>query len=169
MERRVRKFLILTSLLFLALHNKDSLGSSAKLETSANIASRFVASINSRNVESLIALSSSPFLFRTQKWEPTKDGSGFVLGRPEDQIRKGSRQRRELFDRLIQSVRIKSVKPAEQPPSKAVLLDDYLAGTDPTWSKLTPYVFTRGFGDVEHIALIGVDKKSGKVRALYLN
>ncbi|HUQ91764.1 MAG TPA: hypothetical protein VM120_08785 [Bryobacteraceae bacterium] len=136
--------------------------------TGAHAAVRFVAALNAGDVAKMMAASASPFLYRNQKWKTADGGSGFVLGAAEDQRRKTARQRRELFEHLAKTTKIQSPQPAERPPAQKVLLQEQLKGADTGWSQLELFVFLRGFGDVEHIALVGVDRK-GKVKALYLN
>lgn len=134
----------------------------------AMTAARFVEALNQGDLARMMALSSNPFLYRNQQWTSAAGGTGYVLGPASDQRPSGTRGRRTLFSSLVGKVRIQSVVPAEKPPSQPELRAQNLQGAAPGWAGLELFVFLRGFGDVEHVALVGVDKK-GKVRGLYLN
>jgi hypothetical protein len=58
---------------------------------------------------------------------------------------------------------------ATNPPARRSLLTTQLKGADQRWSRLELSLFLRGFGDVEHIVLVGVDAVHLKVAALYIN
>ena len=54
-------------------------------------------------------------------------------------------------------------------PTKDQLLDIELNSAPAMAHDLELYLFLRGFGDVEHIAIVGVDEKNYKIRLLYVN
>ena len=44
-----------------------------------------------------------------------------------------------------------------------------LKGNKKYWMSLNLYLLKRGEGDVEHIVLLGLDKNTNKLRAIYVN
>ena len=132
-------------------------------------AQRFVLALNDKNIEAMLAVAATPFVYRNQEWVSASDGSGFKLGAAADRVMKDRNALQSLFRELAATVHIGQPTPVENPPSKPDLVKRYLAGAEAEWSGLEMYVFLRGFGDVEHIAILGVDGKSKAVRALYLN
>ncbi|PYS26409.1 MAG: hypothetical protein DMG11_19985 [Acidobacteria bacterium] len=130
-------------------------------------AERFVKALNSRDVDSMLALAEVPFADRRQEWQ--READGFSLGRATDHIVKDTSALRSLFAELAGSVQIERNTPAEKPPAREELLHQFLAGASPQWAAANIFVFRRGFGDVEHIALLGVSPNSKKVTAIYLN
>lgn len=132
-------------------------------------AERFIVALNAGEVETLVELTTDPFLFREQSWRSAPDGSGFVLGASNDTVIAGTEARRAFLAGLVGRVRVRSATAADRPPTREALLREQLAGADSRWASLALFVFLRGEGDVEHTALTGVDEKSGKVSALYVN
>lgn len=132
-------------------------------------AQRFVVALNDKNVEAMLELAATPFVYRNQQWQSAQDGRGFRLGASSDRVLKDRTTLQSLFRELAATVRIRQSKAAENPPPKPDLLQQYLKGFEAQWSGLDVFVFLRGFGDVEHIAILGVDPDSKTVKALYLN
>lgn len=138
-------------------------------EADEDVAQRFVVALNAGNVKDMVSASGYPFVCRNQEWESAKDGSGFVHGKAEDKVFAKKKATEAFFGILVSKVKIESEKAAKNPPSKGNLLADNLKGAAGTWRGLNLFVFQRGFEDVEHIAIIGVDPADHKVRGLYLN
>ena len=132
-------------------------------------AERFVAALNAGDAATMLALTGDPFHFREQRWASAPDGSGFDLGAATDSVIRGEEPRRSFLVALANRVHIRGTTAATRPPTREALLARELAGSDPRWASLRLFVFLRGEGDVEHTALIGVDEKTGKVAALYVN
>jgi hypothetical protein len=137
--------------------------------TDVEVAERFVVSLNHGNTRDLVSESECPFVFRNQEWESATDGSGFVHGKADDQSFKNKKALATLFSTLVSKVQIENEKAATRPPSKDSLLLDNLKGAPADWQKLNLILFRRGFGDVEHVAIVGVDSATHRVRGLYLN
>ncbi|HWY02174.1 MAG TPA: hypothetical protein VNX60_00795 [Candidatus Acidoferrum sp.] len=135
----------------------------------AQVAERFVVALNAGNVQGMVSASGCPFVFRNQEWESVKDGSGFVHGRADDKIFAMKKLLETFFGTLVSKVKIESEKAAANPRPKDSLLADNLKEAPAAWRDLSLFVFLRGFGDVEHVAIIGVDSAHHKVRGLYLN
>jgi hypothetical protein len=132
-------------------------------------AQAFIRALDAGNVDAMMASSEEPFYVRTQEWESARDGIGFVLGDPKDEVFVDSPSLKAFLQTLVRKVRVDSATAATNAPPREELLQDQLKGAPITWSRLELYVFRRGVGDVEHVALVGVEPKSGKVVGLYLN
>jgi hypothetical protein len=139
------------------------------LPTDIELAERFVVALNEGNTRNLVSESRCPFVFRNQEWESAKDGSGFVHGRADDQSFQNKKALVTFFSALVSKVKIENGKAATRPPSKESLLLDNLKGAPADWQQLNLIIFRRGFGDVEHVAIVGVDSATHRVRGLYLN
>jgi hypothetical protein len=133
------------------------------------VAERFVVALNTGNVQGMVSASGYPFVFRSQEWESAKDGSGFVHGRADDKIFAKKKLLETFFGTLVSKVKVESEKAAANPRPKDSLLADNFKEAPGVWRDLSLFVFLRGFGDVEHVAIIGVDSAHHKVRGLYLN
>jgi len=134
-----------------------------------DVAEKFVVALNAGNAQAMASVSRQPFVFRNQEWASANDGSGFVHGKADDKSFKDKESLYQFFQTLVTKTKIEQEKAAVSPPSKDSLLSDNLKGAPVRWRKLTLFVFGRGFGDVEHVAIVGVDPASHKVRGLYLN
>jgi len=147
-----------------------ALWSDAKVvPTDVEVAEKFVAALNHGSTEDLVSAAGYPFVFRNQEWESAKDGSGFVHGKSYDKSFAKKKALRTFLKTLVTAVKIENEKAATNPPSKENLLLDNLKGSPAEWQRLNLILFGRGFGDVEHVAIIGVDSATHKVRGLYLN
>jgi hypothetical protein len=116
----------------------------------------------------MTSLATIPFRYRNQRWESASDGSGFVLGTAEDRVASSAEELRALLQDVSSSVQVQDPVPVANPPSKADLLGETLKGTLSQWSEMNLVLFRRGEGDVEHVAIVGVDAE-GKVTGLYVN
>jgi hypothetical protein len=132
-------------------------------------AERFIAALNAADTVTMLALTEDPLVFREQKWMSARDGSGYQLGVARDTVVRGNEARRRFLGDLASRVHVQVPTAVDRPPRREVLLENQLAGGDARWASLTLFVFLRGEGDVEHSALTGVDEKSGKVAAFYVN
>jgi hypothetical protein len=148
-----------------ALHACGSSGAT----TPAVSASRFIDALNAKHVDEMVELSRTPFRYRNQTWESASDGTGFSLGAAQETVTDDVKELEALLRALTATVRIADTKPVADPPSKADLLSEPLRGAPPDWAEFDLVVFRRGEGDVEHIAIVGVDARSGKIAALYVN
>lgn len=137
--------------------------------TDVEVAERFVVALNKGSTRDLVSASGCPFVFRNQEWESAKDGSGFVHGKSDDKSFKNKKMLGTFFETLAAKVKIENEKAAANSPSKDSLLLDNLKGAPADWQELNLVLFGRGFGDVEHVAIVGVDSATHRVRGLYLN
>jgi len=144
-----------------------SLESTASItsETSIlDVTSRAHKALNSGNLNALADLIDFPLAIRSHEWA-SMPGS-FELIRPVDKII-------EAKTGLLSFPELGNVKLDSGPEDGSVIpyedVRENLEGSDYDWSELTIVIYARGFGDVEHIVLLGVDRRSGKVKALYYN
>ena len=132
------------------------------------VAGSFVQALNAKNVDGMAGLSVTPFRYRNQPWESAPDGAGFVLGKVEDRVANSPEELRALLQDVSAGVQIEEPEPVQNAPSKPNLLSGPLNGAPLAWSEMSLVLFRRGEGDVEHVAIVGVDAK-GKVTGLYVN
>jgi hypothetical protein len=132
----------------------------------ARIAQQFAEALNDEDVERLVGLTAAPFFFREQGWDLAPDGDGFVRMDAEDRTCPDAAGLRAFLEELVTRVGLEETEPMPVPPD---LDDAHRAGAEPSWQGLEVHAFLRGLGDVEHVAVVGVEPGSGKVRALYVN
>ena len=132
------------------------------------VAGSFVEALNAKNVEAMSRLAGIPFRYRNQQWESASDGSGYVLGAAQDRVAGSADELLTLLRDMTSSVRVEDPAPVATPPSKDVLLKETLKGAPSQWSDMNLVLFRRGEGDVEHVAIVGIDAR-GKVVGLYIN
>jgi len=113
-------------------------------------------------------LAGIPFRYRNQQWQSAPDGSGYVLGAAQDRVAGSADELLTLLRDMTSSVRVEDPAPVATPPSKDVLLKETLNGAPSQWSDMNLVLFRRGEGDVEHVAIVGIDAR-GKVVGLYIN
>ena len=132
------------------------------------VAASFVEALNAKNVDAMAGLSATPFRYRNQPWESARDGSGFVLGTVEDRIANSAGELRTLLQDVSAAVQIEDPAPVASGTSEPDLLNGPLNGAPLAWSEMHLVLFRRGEGDVEHVAIVGVDDRR-KVTGLYVN
>jgi hypothetical protein len=132
-------------------------------------ASRFIEALNAKNTGRMAEVAGTPFRFRNQSWQSAPDGGGFVLGEAQERVAEDSGQLDPLLRQLADNVAVETPEPVVDPPSQSDLLSEPLRGASPEWAALNLVLFRRGEGDVEHIAIVGVEPVSGKVVGLYVN
>lgn len=123
--------------------------------------------INNDNVKKLRALSSFPLIVREQEWESAKDGSAFVLG----VAKQSSISTDEVFNKKIMSF-LKSLQIEGEQAITDITLNMFtseLGKQINDWADLKLILFKRGEGDVEHVVLMGLSKKTNKLKAIYIN
>jgi hypothetical protein len=131
-------------------------------------AARFVEALNGGDVDLMAGLSATPFRFRNQEWKSAPDGSGLVRGAATERVANTVEELRALLQDVSGTVKVADHQPVADPPSKADLLSEPLSGAPAQWSDLNLVLFLRGEGDVEHIAIVGIDAR-GRVTGLYVN
>jgi hypothetical protein len=165
-ERKVRNVVVCAVFVLAAVQLWSQLRAAP---SDTDVAEGFVVALNAGNAQAMVSTSGYPFVFRNQEWESARDGSGFVRGKAEDKVLGKKKLLRKFLGGIVGKVKIQSEKAAAIPPPKDSLLADNLKGAPPNWQDLNLFLFFRGSGDVEHVAIIGVDSAHHKVRGLYLN
>lgn len=141
--------------------------SDGKMLSSVKQAQQIRIAINNNNSEKFRALSTLPLTIRNQKWESAQDGYGFVLGVAKHTIISTD----DLFNKTIPPF-LKSLKiEGEQATTDITLtmLTAQFGKTINDWADLNLVIFKRGEGDVEHIVIMGFNKKTNKLKAIYIN
>ena len=123
--------------------------------------------INTNNFDLLTHSIPLPIILRKQDWKTADDGYGYVLGLNNTLIANDTEELYEVFS-ILRNVEIEGDSPLEQKFTLADFTEEF-AGIEHYWEPLELVVFFRGQGDVEHIVVLGLDKKSSKLRAIYIN
>ncbi len=137
--------------------------------TTNEAANQFVKAINQNDVQVLLRLSNSPFYVHNQKWESAKDGYGFVLGKRNQMIFKDNEKLSVYMNTLSKELKIDSVDGEYIPVAEYPRFHDDLGGFALEWESQDIFLFLRGMGDVEHIVILGVNRKTKKIKQLYFN
>ncbi|MFK5915780.1 MAG: hypothetical protein QM484_15545 [Woeseiaceae bacterium] len=151
----------LLSAVFLSACNGD------KTLSTTEQAQQIRLAINNNDAEKLRTLSALPLMLRNQEWESAQDGYGFVLGVAKHTIISTN----DLFNKTIPPF-LKSLNiEGEQATTDITLtmLTSQLGKTINDWADLNLVIFKRGEGDVEHIVIMGLNKKTNKLNAIYIN
>lgn len=120
-------------------------------------------SINDNNVEYFHSLVSSTLIVREQQWETAKDGIGFILG----EVKQVLIQSDAKTASFLKSIYIEGDKAISDVTLN--MFHNELGAQIKRWEKYKLILFIRGEGDVEHIVLMGLDNKTRKLQALYVN
>ena len=131
-------------------------------------ATSFVRALNAKNIDAMVQSAATPFSFRNQAWQSAPDGRGIVPGATTEHVARSTEELRTLFRDLTAKVEVAQPTAVANPPSKADLLSEPLRGAAAPWRDLELVLFRRGEGDVEHIAIVGVDAR-GKIAGMYVN
>lgn len=140
----------------------------SKVLTSIEQAQLIRLAINNNDTKKLLSLSSLPLFIREQEWVTANDGYGFMLGKAKQNHLTTDDEFNQYFNTSINTVHI----PGEQVITEDIttaLFADELKDTNSYWNKLNLHLLKRGEGDVEHIVLLGLDKDTKKLRAIYMN
>ena len=136
--------------------------------TSTEQAQLIRQAINDNNVNQLQSLSALPVFVREQEWITVNDGYGFVLG-SEKQINLSTNiDFIQYFKLSINSVHIESEKVITEDITLSLFADE-LSNQIQYWNNLNLHLLVRGEADVEHIVLLGLEKETNKLRAIYIN
>lgn len=138
-------------------------------DTTNETTNKFVNAINQKNVQILLKLSSFPFYVEDQEWQPANDGYGYVLGKLNRKIFKNSEKLTDYMNMLIKKVEVESDEGRYVPIIEYPRLRDILGSFSTKGQSHDVFMFFRGMGDVEHIVLLIVNKKTKKIELLYSN
>ena len=155
--------LLLFSLTSLFLFSCDSNTSVTPSEQALQIR----LSINNNNTDKLRALSSLPLIVLEQEWESAKDGSGFILGVTKQSVISTDELFNKKIEPFLKSLQIEGVQAITDITLN--MFTSELGKQADSWTNLKLVLFKRGEGDVEHIVLMGLNKKTNKLKAIYIN
>ena len=124
-------------------------------------------SINNNNIEKFRALSSLPLIIREQEWESANDGTGFILGTAKQSLLSSDDNFNNKISTLLKSLKIEGEKAITDITTNMFTTE--LGEQVNTWDDFKLILFKRGEGDVEHIVLMGLNKKTNKLQAIYIN
>ncbi len=143
---------------------------SAKKSIKANASAieKVYAAIESGDTKALAQLSKFPVHVRNQEWVTAEDGYGFILGPVEDALveDKTAFMQLTMFDNI--SIEAKSTE-AIRGLSYLDMQGEELNGLGRYWKSLDLFLYVRGMNDVEHVVVIGLDKQTEDLRAIYFN
>lgn len=129
-----------------------------------DVTSRAHQALNSGDLEALADVVTFPLVVRSHEWASTS--GSYELTRPVDMAIGAETS-------LLASSGLGEVRLDSQLNEGLVIsyedVRENLEGSEYDWSDLTLIIYARGFGDVEHIVLFGVDNVSGKIKAIYYN
>jgi hypothetical protein len=137
--------------------------------TTSEVATRFVQGLNQDNVQVLTDFSELPFYVNSQQWESAKDGDGFVLGKKEQIILGNRKELAAYMHTLTGKLETESVDGQYIPVAEYSRFQEEFRDSSLPWESQDTFLFLRGMGDVEHIVMLGVNRKTNKVGQLYFN
>lgn len=155
-----RIFLIIFMSLFILACQSETATSESALQIRT--------SINSNNVEQFESLIDYPLTVNEQVWESASDGSGFVLGKRSDKTIAQSSSASLEIKLLLESINIQG-KSAITDGITLSLFSEELINQTQHWEDLDLVLFKRGEGDIEHVVLLGLNKKTKQLRSIYIN
>jgi hypothetical protein len=123
--------------------------------------------INAKDFAFLADFIMLPLLVREQEWETADDGYGYVLGAKNTLVANNPEDLNDAF-RMLEHVEMLGETSLDQEFTITDFESEF-AGVERHWKSLSLVVFFRGQGDAEHIVVLGLDKKSKKLSAIYFN
>ena len=136
--------------------------------TASESALQIRSSINNNNVELFESLIDFPLTVNEQIWESATDGSGFVLGERSDKTITQSSSTKLEMKLLLESISIQG-KSAITDGITLSLFSEELTNQTQHWKNLDIVLFKRGEGDIEHVVLLGLNKKTKQLHSIYIN
>lgn len=137
--------------------------------TTKEAANQFVKAINQSDVQALLELSDPPFYVHNQQWESAEDGYGFVLGKRDQMIFEDNEKLSIYMNTLSRKLKVDSVDGEYIPVAEYSRFHDELGESALEWKTQDVFLFLRGMGDVEHIVILGINRKTKKIKQLYFN
>ena len=137
--------------------------------TTNEAANQFAKAINKNDTQILIALSGFSFYVHNQKWEAANDGYGFVLGKRDSRVFEESENFSVYLRGLVEELEVNSVDGIYIPLAEYSRFHDEFGSYFMQWKSQDAYLFLRGMGDVEHIMILGVNRKTKKIEQIYFN
>jgi len=159
----INKFYVLPFILSFLLVACDSTHTRSPTEQALQIR----LSINNNNIEEFRALSSLPLIIREQEWQSAKDGTGFILGVAKQSLLSSDDAFNKIISTFLKSLQIEDERAVTDITSN--MFTSELGEKVNDWDDFKLILFKRGEGDVEHIVLMGLNKKTNKLQAIYIN
>jgi len=162
----MRKYILILFTAFLAIFMSGCINQSIT-ETPEKQAVSLRNAINTNDFALLANSIPLPLVLSKQEWKTADDGYGYVLGSKSTLIANNTEDLDDVFN-ILKNVEIEGDYPLAQEFTLTDFTDEF-SGIEHYWKPLELVVFFRGQGDVEHIVVLGLDKKSSKLRAIYIN
>lgn len=141
----------------------------APQSTTSEVATLFVQALNQDNLDVLTDHSELPFYIYSQQWNTAGDGHGFVLGEKKKTILNNKGDVSAYMRSLIRDLETESIDAQYIPVAEYSRFQEELGATVTMWESQDVFLFLRGMGDVEHIIMLGVNRKTKKIQQLYFN
>ncbi len=141
---------------------------SRKVTSTVELSQLVRSAINNNDVDKLRMLSSLPLLISEQEWITANDGYGFVLGATKQVELSTDEKFYQYFRSTIKSLYIRGERVFSEDITSGLFKEE-LKEQEKFWNNLTLHFLKRGEGDVEHIILLGFEKNTNKIRAIYIN
>lgn len=136
--------------------------------TTSESALQIRSSINSNDVDLFESLIDFPLTVSEQVWQSATDGSGFVLGKRNDKTIVQSSSATLEIKLLLESINIQGMSAITDGITLSLFSEELTSQTQ-HWKNLDLVLFKRGEGDVEHVVLLGLNKKTKQLRSMYIN
>ncbi len=137
--------------------------------TTNEVANQFAKAINKNDAQILIALSGLPFYVHNQKWETASNGYGFVLGKRDRWVFDKNEKLSVYLKELAEKLEVDNVDGEYIPVAEYSRFHEEFGFYTTHWESQDAYLFLRGMGDVEHIVILGVNRKTKKIEQVYFN
>ncbi len=136
--------------------------------SSAGQAEVIHTAIDNNDIHRLRSVTALPLVVREQEWATANDGYGFVLGPARQFEITTDDEFNRYFESSIKLIKIARKKIISE-GIPLTMFSDELEEQKKLWNGLNLHLLVRGEGDVEHIILLGLEKGTHKLRAIYMN
>lgn len=133
------------------------------------VANEFIGAVNNSDVPEMNALSSLPVFAQEQSWVSAKSGYGYVLGEHKKLILDNVSSKKEYLGSLSSRLKLDDTHGNYIPLEEYSRYNNEFGGLVNQWKQKDAFLFLRGMGDVEHIVILGVNRKNKKVEMIYIN
>jgi len=141
----------------------------AEKASTTEVANNFARAINDSDSAFLLKSYSQRFHVYTQQWSTATDGHGFTLTKLNHASYNTNSELSVFTNKLIKDLKLESIKGEYIPVETYSRFKEQFGTYNDEWKSRDAIMFLRGMGDVEHIVIIGVNRKSKKVDLFYYN
>ncbi len=138
-------------------------------EIDAQVAVQFRTAMNINDISTLVNNIQLPFTMTEQQWDSADDGIGYILGARKVTRIESKQQLVPFLQTIVPLISIDGEQGHFISVSEYDDLKIELADSVEEWRNLKTYLFKRGEADVEHIILLGIQARSHKIKAIYMN